>query len=114
MNPVLHEGEFVFCAAENAPEDSIALFREEEGLTVVIGRRRADELSLPYSYVAAWITLAVHSDLNAVGFLAAITGALADAGISCNVIAALFHDHLFVPWEKRHEAMTVLRRRSLS
>ena len=109
MNPLLHEGEFVFCAAETPPADAIATFREDEGLTVVISRRRADELHLPYSYVAAWITLTVHSDLNAVGFLAAITRALAQAGLSCNVIAALFHDHLFVPYEKRHETMEALR-----
>ena len=108
MNPILHDGEFVFCAAESAPHDAIATFREDEGLTVVIRRRRADELRLPYSFVAAWITLTVNSDLAAVGFLAAISRALAGAGISCNAIAALHHDHLFVPYAKRQEAMTVL------
>ena len=110
MSPQLHEGEFVFCAAPDPLPEAIATFREDEGLTVVIRRDRADELALEYSFVAAWITLTVHSDLAAVGFLAAISRALADAGISCNAIAALYHDHLFVPYEKRFAAMDVLRK----
>lgn len=109
MSPLLREGEFVFCSTATAIPDAIATFREDEGLSVVIERRRAEQLSLPYSSVWAWITMTVYSDLEAVGFLAAITGALADAGISCNAIAALRHDHLFVPHAKREEAMAVLR-----
>ncbi len=109
MNPLLHEGEFVFCSATKPVTDAIATFREEEGLTVVIERCRADELELPYSYVAAWITLMVHSSLEAIGFLAAVTNRLTAAGISCNVFSAVMHDHLFVPYERRHEAMRLLR-----
>jgi uncharacterized protein len=108
MNPRLHDGEFVFCTAAIPIDDAVATFREDEGLTVVLARERADELSLPYSFVAAWITLTVHSDLEAVGFLAAVSRALADAGVSCNVFSALMHDHLFVPYAKRNEAMAAL------
>jgi hypothetical protein len=108
MNPRLHEGEFVFTQAAGIPAGAIATFQEEEGLTVIIARQRADALALPYSYVAAWITLTVHSDLAAVGFLAAVSARLAAAGISCNVISALLHDHLFVPFDRRHEAMRAL------
>jgi hypothetical protein len=110
MSPVLREGEFVFCSSNAPVDDAIATFREDEGLSFVISRPRADELSLRYSYVAAWITLTVYSDLNAVGFLAAIARELAADGISCNVVAALHHDHLFVPYERRHDAMAALKR----
>lgn len=110
ISPLLRDGEFVFCSAATAIPDAVATFREDEGLSIVIARQRADQLSLPYSSVWAWITLTVYSDLEAVGFLAGISRALADAGISCNAIAALRHDHLFVPHARRHEAMEVLSR----
>ena len=58
---------------------------------------------------AAWITLTVQSDLNAVGLTAVVSTALAKAGISCNVIAAVHHDHLFVPVDRADDAMRVLR-----
>lgn len=86
-----------------------ATVREAEGLTVVLPRTTADEHGLAYDFVAAWITLGVHSALDAVGLTAAFSGALADAGISCNVLAGLHHDHLLVPWERRAEAVEVLR-----
>lgn len=106
MKPRLREGEWVFCAAEVT--GAIAMLRESEGPTSIIPRQQADERSLPYSFVAAWITLEVDSDLQAVGFLAAISTALAAAGISCNVVSAMHHDHLFVPFSARHEAMNIL------
>ena len=71
-------------------------FQEREGLTVIVQRQQAEQLQLEIDYVAAWLTLNVHSALAAVGLTAAVAGALADAGISCNVIAGYYHDHLFV------------------
>ena len=77
-------------------EDIIGAFREEEAWTVILNKTLADQQHYEYSYVAAWITLTVHSSLEAVGLTAAFSKALGDASISCNVIAAYYHDHTFV------------------
>lgn len=86
-----------------------ATVAEDEGLTAVVTRAQADDLGLPYEYVAAWITLRIHSALDAVGLTAAFSRALADAGLSCNVLAGFHHDHILVPWEERETALRVLR-----
>lgn len=83
--------------------------REDEGLTLVLDRQQADHLGLPYDYVAAWITPRVHSALDAVGLTAAVAGALASDGISCNVVAGYHHDHLFVPAHQAQAALDALR-----
>ena len=85
---------------------------EPEGRTLVLPRQRADELGLPYEFVAAWITLHVHSALDAVGLTAAFATALTAEGISANVVAGYFHDHLFVPEDRADDAMRALRRLS--
>ena len=87
----------------------IGLFREAEGLTLYVDAEAADAAGLPVAFKAAWITMTVASALDAVGFTAAFASALADKGIACNVLAGARHDHLFVPWELRDEAMQVLR-----
>lgn len=97
-------GEFVFVlvptvqrAVELRPE---AVIREDEGVTAVIERSTADQAGLAYDYVAAWLTLEVHSSLEAVGLTAAFSAVLGSAGISCNVLAGLHHDHLLVQHQK--------------
>jgi uncharacterized protein len=112
MDPVQRPGDFVFVVAPDeallerlAPEATI---REPEGLTAVLRRENADALGLPYDYVAAWITLRVHSALEAVGLTAAVSTALARAGLSCNVIAGCHHDHLLVPVDQAPAALEVL------
>lgn len=70
----------------------------------------ADRLGLAYDYVAGWIALQVHSALAAVGLTAAVSAALAEANISCNVVAGYHHDHLLVPIKCLDEALTVLRK----
>lgn len=106
MNPVLNEGEWVYCDGDVA--GALATFRELEGTTSIVSRDQADALGFAYTYVAAWITLSVHSDLDAVGFLAAISSALAAEGISCNVWSALRHDHLFIPADRGNDALRIL------
>ena len=114
MNPRLNEGEYVFCIADS-PESAMALnplcmFQEEEGVTVIISKQQAEEAALPYSVVCAWITLTVHSSLEAVGLTAAVSEALTEANISCNVVAAYYHDHIFVPVRNAKQAMNVLEK----
>jgi hypothetical protein len=109
--PERRPGEFVFVSVDAQAAHGLtahATVRESEGLTLVIPRGEADAQGLDYDFVAAWITLTVHSALDAVGLTAAVAARLADAGISCNVIAGLFHDHLLVPVERAGEAMTIL------
>lgn len=117
MNPVLRGGTYAFCALPadaRVPGSAVAVFREEEGTTVVLERRDAEAHRLDPLFEAAWITLTVHSDLEAVGFLAAISSALAAGGISCNVFSALYHDHLFVPSHQAERALEMLRALQLS
>lgn len=113
MEPVLQDETYVFHSsglsfAEAAALDPVLLFREAEGTAVILRQEFADKVGLSYTYPSRMITLNVHSSLEAVGFLAAITGRLADAGISVNPVSAHFHDHLFIPEERADDAMRVL------
>jgi hypothetical protein len=113
MRPVLRDGEFVFLTTrrsllEVASLAPLGLFQEEEGLTLILPREKAEAAGLPYSAVFRMLTLSVHSSLEAVGFLAAITNRLASRGISVNPVSAYFHDHLFVPSVRAEEALALL------
>ena len=112
LEPVQRAGEFVFAVVDDVSRLEVvaaeATVSEDEGLTALLRREQADRLGIAYDYVAAWITLHVHSALDAVGLTAAISTALADAGLSCNVIAGYHHDHLLVPADRAAEAITVL------
>lgn len=112
MQPELNDGTWVFSTVESDTGIShltpVATFREREGLTVIIDEPTALREGLPVLFRAAWITLTVHSDLQAVGLTAAVAGALTRASISCNVVAAVFHDHIFVPVERAADALAQL------
>ena len=112
MQPELQAGTYLFCslAGDRVPEGvaALATFREAEGLTLVVAADEAERHGIAGTFEAAWITLTVHSDLAAVGFLAAVATALAEEGIPCNAIAAFHHDHLFVPVAMADRAMAVL------
>ena len=113
MEPRLNPDHYVFVHLAEGTElpniPYLASFREPEGLTLVITQARADELGLSYAFLASWITLQVHSALEAVGLTAAVAEALSRHQISCNVIAAFYHDHLFVPIKQAELAMSVLQ-----
>ena len=104
MEPVLFAQPYGFVVWRGAlPEGVFATVAEDEGLTVV-----APLAVLGGGEPWARISLTVHSDLAAVGLTAAFAGALGAEGISCNVIAGVHHDHLFVPWDRRFDAMAAL------
>ena len=114
MRPEMHEGVFVFCSIAAGKEipatlRPVHIFREREGTTLVVRREEAESAGLSYQFASRQITLTVHSSLEAVGFLAAITGRLAAAGISVNPVSAFYHDHLFVPDDRADEALQHLR-----
>jgi uncharacterized protein len=113
MTPVLNEGAYVFCSLSDAAQlqgvQPLGSFQEREGLSVILPRQQAEQLQLEIGYVAAWLTLEVHSALAAVGLTAAVAGALANAGISCNVIAGYYHDHLFVAHADGPRALAILQ-----
>ena len=110
MKPEMHEGVFVFCSISGDEEipatlTPVHIFREREGTTFVVRREEAESAGLSYQCASRLITLTVHSSLEAFGFLAAVTGRLAEAGISVNAVSAFYHDHLFVPEHRADEAL---------
>lgn len=117
MEPELVPGEFAYCSIAGSwalpagldLDEVVVLVREREGLTLVVERAVADRLGLAYGYVAAMITLRVHSALEAVGLTAAFATRLTERGLSANVVAGFHHDHLFVPHARGPEAVTALR-----
>ncbi len=111
MDPKLCERSWCFHAVSDAtflPETAFAIIREEEGMCAIIPAPAAPADAPQF----ARITLQVHSDLQGVGLTAAVATTLATSGIACNVIAGLHHDHLFVQWDARGEAMTLLTKLS--
>ncbi len=114
MKPELAHGGYVFCCLEGHYGDHqslnpIASFQEDEGLTLIVEQNEAKAAGLAYESVFRKITLTVHSSLDAVGLTAAVAECLADAGISANVVAAYYHDHVFVPQERAAEALQLLQ-----
>jgi hypothetical protein len=103
MRPELHDGAYEFVTVDSpTPADlgtAIVVVHESEGVTLV---RRAGGGDM------AWITLTVHSSLEAVGLTAAVATALAQHGIACNVVAGFHHDHLFVPRDRAADALAAL------
>ncbi|UOQ66591.1 ACT domain-containing protein [Hymenobacter volaticus] len=112
MEPVLHPEVYVFCTVPPGhlllQLTPIATFREAEGLTLIVLATEAAQAGLAAVYPCRWITLNVHSSLEAVGFLARITGLLAAHGISVNPLSGYYHDHLFVPAGRAEEVMRLL------
>jgi hypothetical protein len=112
LEPVLQPGTYAFCELEDGrpvPASALGWFREAHAMTVIVEESRAADLSEAVRYRAAWIELGVDSQLSGVGLTAAVAGVLAARGISCNVVAAVRHDHLFVPVERQSEALAALR-----
>ncbi len=113
MEPYLWEGPLIFCSVDPATYASLefsptGMFREREGITLIVEREQADRVHIPYTDLWACITLNIHSALTAVGFIAAISSKLAAAGLSVNPVSAYYHDHLFVLWAERERVLNLL------
>lgn len=114
MKPTLNVGDYVFFTTKDIKQidfnDIVLVFKEQEGMTIILRKEAADKLQLDYAFVASWITLTVHSSLEAVGPTAAFSKALTDENISCNVVSGYFHDHVFVSKKDVEKAVSVLNR----
>ena len=113
INPILDPREFVFCTLSKNELNKIIInpvcqFYEEEGVTLILEKSEAEKNNLQFIYPCKMITMNVHSNLDAVGFLAAVAAKLAEHRISANVVSAFYHDHLFVPVEKAEQAVQIL------
>ena len=114
MTPEIQIGEYVFCTVEGNCTDYAhlnprALFVESEGLTLILSVEAAEKANLAYESKFKQITLTVHSSLDAVGLTAVVATKLSSCGISANVVAAYYHDHIFVQSEKANEALLALK-----
>jgi hypothetical protein len=114
IKPRLHSETFVFCTVSESEFKSlkiepICMFRETEGVSLTVEKSAADAASLAYDGTWSLITCEVNSDLNAVGFFAAMSKLVAEAGIPLNAVSAYHHDHLFVPADRAKEAIRLLQ-----
>jgi hypothetical protein len=110
MEPELHDRPYGYglWMGGGLPFAPFATVAEAEGPTVVAHLAEIEAAGM-VSDPWARISLTIHSDLTAVGLTAAFAGALGAVGISANVIAGLYHDHIFVPWDRRQDAVAALR-----
>jgi uncharacterized protein len=112
LSPQRRPGEYVFATidAKDRSKAAMALASvvEPEGLSIVLSRKDADETRIVYDSVFGWITLMVESALDSVGLTAAVSGVLAQSGISCNVIAGYHHDHLLVAIDRVDDALDAI------
>ena len=113
MKPVLNDGTYVYVRSKGAlladHSKIVASIREAEGTSLIVEESFAESEGLEPVFKCAWITLYAISDLAAIGFTAAFSAVLGKAGISCNVVAGINHDHLFVPSHQAALAMTELK-----
>lgn len=109
LRPYVRQGAYVVVTTQTPPDVAYhARIVEDEGTTLVLDQAIADEYHLTYEGVFGWITLEAHTSLQAVGITAAVSNALARVGLSCNVLAGYYHDHLLVPLDSVEEALGVL------
>jgi uncharacterized protein len=114
LAPVLDPEVYTFATVSDSEyeklERPLGFFRESEGVSVICRLRDAQALGLKHEGEFRKISLSVHSSLHAIGLTARVSTALADSGISCNVVAGYYHDHLFVPVNRADEAKAILCR----
>ncbi len=113
MKPVLNDGTYVFCTTLNTEKIDISKvigsFKEKEGTTLIVTKEYADVMGLSYTSIMSWISLEIHSSLEAVGLTATFSKVLAKNDISCNVMAGYYHDHIFVLKNDAEKAIDLLQ-----
>jgi hypothetical protein len=113
MNPILNEDDYVFCTLSSLEKIDltkvIGSFKEKEGITLIITKEYANLMDLTYTTIMSWISLEVHSSLEAVGLTSAFSKVLAENNISCNVVAGYYHDHIFVLKQDAQKAIDLLK-----
>ena len=118
LNPKLSDESYIFYVSPSSTFsyfmelNPICFFREDEGVTLILEKAIADKNEISYEMTFKKITLQIHSSLEAVGLTAAVSDALAKNDISSNVVAAYYHDHIFVPHDKAEKAIKVLEQLS--
>jgi hypothetical protein len=114
MAPLLREGEFVFVTTPDIElcmalaSKAMAIYREDEGTSLILPTAIARDAGFDTENPMRCITLKVYSALDGVGLTSAVSGALAERQIPCNMVAAYHHDHVFVPSHLAEEAVGIL------
>jgi len=117
LTPRLGSNDYTFCTVPSrrvqdleqlVTVQPVLMFREYEGVTLIVRTSEAERLGLGGSSGWRRITLLAHSHLEAAGLTAAIATALAERGIPANMVAGYFHDHVFVPTDRADEAVEAL------
>jgi hypothetical protein len=119
MKPAHVPGSYIFAnitedKLKNLGSTPLLVFREDEGITVIVSKEIANKFALHSESEWGLISMTVHSDLEAVGFLAKVTSVLAEAGITANTVSAFYHDHIFVPSDRVQDAIELLKNLSSS
>jgi hypothetical protein len=89
------------------PPNAIVVVREAEGTTVI--ESVADHTPSEGEPQWAQITLAGDPSSEWPTPAPGVAAALANAGVPCRRVAALHHEHLFVPWAQRDAALAALK-----
>jgi hypothetical protein len=118
MQPTLLPGIYAFVTlpkgrALPAGVAPLMTFAEPEGTSLILSETDVAKTGLPHAFFCRGISLAVHSSLYAVGFLAAVSERLANAGMSINIASAYHRDYVFVPTARAEEAVELLRKVAL-
>ena len=112
LGPVVDDELYTFATvSEDQPPNLITplgLFREAEGMSIICSTKEAETLGLTHEGQFRKITFSIHSSLATVGLTARVSAALAARGIPCNIVAAFYHDHLFVPADRAADALEIL------
>ena len=114
LKPKLNQGEYVFVLIDHIDgineEDILCSFKEDGKYSLILKKEFANKYDMSYDFIAAWISLGLHSSLNSFGLTSLFSQALADNKISCNVIAGFNHDHIFVDYDNREKAFDILNK----